>query len=70
MTVTISLLPLLASIFIGVLVGVELRQRRLVLRPFVTREDKPLWYWAEIFVGSILAAILLSQSIGFAMQSG
>ena len=65
MTITISLFPLLAAIIIGVFTGIELRQKRLVLWSFITRQDMPLWYWTEIIIGSILTAVLLFQSIGY-----
>jgi len=41
----------------------ELKTGKVLLRPFVTKETSPLWYWLEISVGLLIAGGFVNSTI-------
>lgn len=42
----------------------ELKAGKALLRPFVTKESSPIWYWLEVSVGLFIAGGCISNVIG------
>lgn len=58
-----TLLPIILSLAMALVAGIELKRQRLVLRPFVTRASSPVWYWTEVYISIGLCLVFFRQGL-------